>query len=160
MASLEEKALDLGLLLVASPVYLALALRRAVRHYRFGRVAFASCLMCEAPAASPTGGTCSASARRAAACPASSGATTAVSPPSSPSRYEPAFERPRSARAHKVRSLQMADDQAVAALIFPACDSRCRTQVSAPTAQCRRNGCSRYVLEKMVSAEGIEPSTY
>jgi len=47
MASLEEKALDLGLLLVASPVYLALALCRAVRHYRFVRVAFASSLMCE-----------------------------------------------------------------------------------------------------------------
>ena len=47
MAGVEEKALDLALLLLASPVYGALALRRALRHYRFLRVAFASSLTCE-----------------------------------------------------------------------------------------------------------------
>ena len=47
MASVEEKALDLALLLFASPVYAALALRRTVQHYRFLRVALASNLTCE-----------------------------------------------------------------------------------------------------------------
>jgi len=47
MASVEEKALDLALWLLASPMYGAFALRQAVRHYRFLRVAFASSLTCE-----------------------------------------------------------------------------------------------------------------
>jgi hypothetical protein len=47
VASIGEKALDLGLLLLASPAYAALALRRALRQYRFLRVAFASSLSCE-----------------------------------------------------------------------------------------------------------------
>ena len=47
MAGVEERALDLALLVLASPVYAALALRRAVRHYRFLGVGFASSLTCE-----------------------------------------------------------------------------------------------------------------
>jgi hypothetical protein len=47
MASLEDRALDLLLLLAASPVYATLGLRRAARHSRFLRVAFASSLRCE-----------------------------------------------------------------------------------------------------------------
>ena len=46
MAGVEEKALDLALLLLRSPVYGALALRRALRHYPFLCVAFASSLTC------------------------------------------------------------------------------------------------------------------
>ena len=47
MANVEEKALDLALLVLASPVYTALALRRAMRQYRFLRVALVSALTCE-----------------------------------------------------------------------------------------------------------------
>lgn len=47
MANVEEKVLDVALLLLASPVYGAIALRRAVRHYHFLRIAFASSFTCE-----------------------------------------------------------------------------------------------------------------
>lgn len=46
MADLNELALDLALLVLASPVYTALAIRRLIRNYRFMRMASAASIHC------------------------------------------------------------------------------------------------------------------